>query len=95
MQSTALSLPIAPYTDKAGKGMSQGAAEQLLASSGRYIGPGGGTAFRDGDVYLYAFHYYDGQANGASKLQIRPISFSLGGPSTSAREATYGQAPRA
>jgi hypothetical protein len=27
-------------------------------------------------VYLYVFHYYDGQANGASKLQIRPISFS-------------------
>jgi len=65
-----------PYVDKAGQGMSQGAAEQLLASSGRYVGPGGGTAFRDGDVYLYAFHYYDGQANGASKLQVRPISFS-------------------
>jgi arabinan endo-1,5-alpha-L-arabinosidase len=65
-----------PYVDKAGKGMSQGAAEELLASSGRYIGPGGGTAFRNGDGYLYAFHYYDGQANGASKLQIRPITFT-------------------
>jgi arabinan endo-1,5-alpha-L-arabinosidase len=64
-----------PYTDKAGADMMTGAAEQLLATSGRYIGPGGGTAWRNGDSYLYAYHYYDGQANGASKLQIRPINF--------------------
>ncbi len=64
-----------PYSDKAGNGMLDGAAEQLLASSGRYIGPGGGTAWRDGNAYLYAYHYYDGDANGASKLQIRPITF--------------------
>jgi arabinan endo-1,5-alpha-L-arabinosidase len=75
-----------PYSDKAGTGMLQGAAEQLLASSGRYIGPGGGTAFRDGVSYLYAFHYYDGNDNGNSKLQIRPINWdandwpTLGGP---------------
>jgi arabinan endo-1,5-alpha-L-arabinosidase len=64
-----------PYTDKAGADMMTGAAEQLLATSGRYIGPGGGTAWKDGDTYLYAFHYYDGDANGASKLQVRPIEF--------------------
>ena len=64
-----------PYTDKAGKDMMQGAAEQLLASAGRYIGPGGGTAWRDGSTYLYVFHYYDGDDSGNSKLQIRPIVF--------------------
>jgi len=64
-----------PYSDKAGGAMTQGAAEQLLATSGRYIGPGGGTAFRDGDNYLYVFHYYDGQDNGVSKLQIRPVTW--------------------
>ncbi len=64
-----------PYTDKAGKNMTSGAAEQLLASSGRYIGPGGGTAWKNGDSYLYAYHYYDGDDNGASKLAIRPITF--------------------
>jgi len=64
-----------PYTDKAGKNMTSGAAEQLLASSGRYIGPGGGTACKDGDNYLYVYHYYDGDDNGASKLAIRPIAF--------------------
>jgi arabinan endo-1,5-alpha-L-arabinosidase len=64
-----------PYSDKAGADMMTGAAEQLLASSGRYIGPGGGTAWRDGDAYLYAYHYYDGDDNGVSKLQVRPITF--------------------
>lgn len=64
-----------PYTDKAGTDMMQGAAEQLLATSGRYIGPGGGTAWKDGSRYLYVYHYYDGQANGASKLEVRPITF--------------------
>jgi len=64
-----------PYTDKAGTDMMQGAAEQLLATSGRYIGPGGGTAWKDGNTYLYVYHYYDGDDNGAAKLQVRPITF--------------------
>ena len=55
--------------------MMQGGAELLLSTSGRYIGPGGGTAWKDGNNYIYVYHYYDGQANGASKLQIRPINF--------------------
>lgn len=65
-----------PYTDKAGASMTKGAAEELLESSGRYIGPGGGTAFKNGSDYYYAFHYYDGDNNGASKLQIRPITWT-------------------
>ena len=64
-----------PYTDKTGTSMAKGAAEEMLASTGRYIGPGGGTAFRNGEGYYYAFHYYDGDNNGNSKLQIRPIDF--------------------
>ncbi len=64
-----------PYTNKAGTAMTKGAAEELLATSGRTIGPGGGTVFKNGDGYYYAFHYYDGNDNGASKLQIRPVTF--------------------
>jgi len=75
-----------PYLDKAGAAMTSGAAELVLASAGRYIGPGGGTAFRNGTSYLYAFHYYDAMDSGASKLSIRPIHWdssdwpSLGEP---------------
>ncbi|HEX2673322.1 MAG TPA: arabinan endo-1,5-alpha-L-arabinosidase [Polyangiaceae bacterium] len=64
-----------PYTDADGKAMLDGNAVQLLAKSGRYIGPGGGTAFRDGEQYFYAYHYYDGQMNGASELMLRPITW--------------------
>jgi len=64
-----------PYSDANGKAMLQGNALQLLAKDGRYIGPGGGTAFRDGDQYFYAYHYYDGQMNGASELMLRPIEW--------------------
>jgi arabinan endo-1,5-alpha-L-arabinosidase len=64
-----------PYTDRSGADMMNGAAEQLLATSGRYIGPGGGTAFAQGAGYLYVYHYYDGDDGGASKLQVRPVTF--------------------
>lgn len=65
-----------PYTDSTGRAMLQSGGDQLIATAGRYIGPGGGTAWRNGDTYLYSFHYYDGMANGASKLQIRPINWT-------------------
>jgi len=65
-----------PYTDSKGVAMMQSGGDQLIATSGRYIGPGGGTAWLDGETYLYVFHYYDGMANGASKLQIRPINWT-------------------
>jgi arabinan endo-1,5-alpha-L-arabinosidase len=66
-----------PYTDRLGGDMLDGNAEQLLVSSGRYIGPGGGTAFQDGDCYYYVYHYYDGQANGAPMLEMRPIDWTV------------------
>ena len=64
-----------PYADSTGKAMTNSGGDQLIATDGRYIGPGGGTAWKDGDNYLYVYHYYDGMANGASKLLIRPITF--------------------
>ncbi|HEY3254202.1 MAG TPA: arabinan endo-1,5-alpha-L-arabinosidase, partial [Polyangiaceae bacterium] len=73
-----------PYTDENGKAMLQGNALQLLAKDGRYIGPGGGTAFRDGNQYFYAYHYYDGQMNGASELMLRPIDWKNDWPELAA-----------
>lgn len=67
---------IGPYLDRTGGSMLDGKAEQLLAKDGRYIGPGGGTAFRDGGSYYYVYHYYDGQANGASFAMLRPITWT-------------------
>ena len=62
-----------PYADSTGKAMMQSGGDQLIATQGRYIGPGGGTAWKDGDNYLYAYHYYDGMTtNGASKATDPP-----------------------
>ncbi|APR80536.1 Arabinan endo-1,5-alpha-L-arabinosidase [Minicystis rosea] len=62
-----------PYVDRLGSDMLAGGAEGLLSSSGRYIGPGGGTAFIDGDCAYYVHHYYDGDQSGAPRLAMRPI----------------------
>jgi arabinan endo-1,5-alpha-L-arabinosidase len=64
-----------PYADDQGRAMTSGNAVQLLASKGRFIGPGGGTAFTDGSLYYYVHHYYDGQANGKAELSLRPMHF--------------------
>jgi arabinan endo-1,5-alpha-L-arabinosidase len=65
-----------PYADSTGLAMLKGGGDTLVATSGRYIGPGGGTAWKDGDTYLYAYHYYDGDNNGDSELEVRPITFT-------------------
>jgi arabinan endo-1,5-alpha-L-arabinosidase len=65
-----------PYTNRAGAAMSKGNAETMLTTDGRYIGPGGGTAFRDGNLYYYVYHYYDGDANGNPYLMMRPIQWT-------------------
>jgi beta-xylosidase len=75
-----------PYTAQNGTAMMSGGATQLLATNGNEIGPGGGDV--SSLPGYYAYHFYDGAANGASKLQIRPISYSndwpvLGAPITS------------
>src|SRR6185295_1668224 len=67
-----------PYTAQNGTAMMSGGATQLLARNGNEIGPGGGDA--NGLPGFFAYHFYDGAANGAARLNIRPISFSNGWP---------------
>jgi beta-xylosidase len=67
-----------PYADQSGVAMMSGGATQLLATNGNEIGPGGGDV--SSLPGYYAYHFYDGAANGASKLQIRPITYSNGWP---------------
>lgn len=74
-----------PYTAQNGSAMLSGGATQLLASNGNEIGPGGGDA--NSLPGYFAYHFYDGAANGAAKLNIRPISYAndwpvLGAPIT-------------
>ena len=66
-----------PYLDKNGINMLNGGGSQVLATNGSEIGPGGEDVFGSGNL---AYHFYDGNDNGAPKLAIRPLSFSNGWP---------------
>ena len=68
-----------PYRDKDGKAMLEGGGSLLLATTGRFIGPGGQEALKTAKGDMLAYHYYDGDAAGASKLQLSPILWSADG----------------
>jgi arabinan endo-1,5-alpha-L-arabinosidase len=68
-----------PYLDKDGKAMREGGGSLLLASTGRFIGPGGEEPVKTGHGDMLAYHYYDGDEGGVAKLQLSPLSWSSDG----------------
>ncbi len=68
-----------PYRDKDGKAMLEGGGSLVLATTGRFIGPGGQEAVKTSKGDMLAYHYYDGDAFGASKLQFSPILWNADG----------------
>lgn len=69
-----------PYVDQNGVAMNDGGGTRILSGYGTKIAAGGGDVFADGDQLKFAYHYYDGSANGRETLDIRPLSFSDGWP---------------
>ena len=63
-----------PYQDKDGRAMLEGGGSLMLATAGRFIGPGGQEAVKTSKGDWLAYHYYDGDGAGASKLSFRPSS---------------------
>ena len=61
-----------PYVDRDGRALLDGGGTTLLGSSGDRIGPGGQSV--SGGVVAY--HYYDGTAGGASRLGLRPLTWT-------------------
>jgi len=68
-----------PYLDRDGTPMLDGGGTELLASTGRYVGPGGQEVVDVDDSPWLAFHYYDGDAGGMPKLQLAPLAWSADG----------------
>ncbi len=64
-----------PYLDREGKSMNDGGGTPVLATRGRWHGPGGNSVMRDGHKDLLIYHSYDGQQNGAPMLRIDPITW--------------------
>ena len=65
-----------PYLDRDGKDMRQGGGSLLLATAGRFIGPGGQEAVKTSKGDMIAYHYYDGDAGGVAKLQFSPLDWT-------------------
>jgi arabinan endo-1,5-alpha-L-arabinosidase len=68
-----------PYRDKDGKAMLEGGGSLVLATTGRFIGPGGQEAVKTTKGDMLAYHYYDGADAGAPKLQVSPILWTTDG----------------
>jgi arabinan endo-1,5-alpha-L-arabinosidase len=68
-----------PYRDRDGKAMLMGGGSVVMATTGRVIGPGGQEAVKTSTGDLLVYHYYDGDAAGAAKLQLSPILWTADG----------------
>ena len=68
-----------PYTDREGVPMSKGGGTQLQATNGRFVGPGGQEAYRDGATNRLVYHYYDGDLGGTPQLQTAQLGWDAAG----------------
>jgi arabinan endo-1,5-alpha-L-arabinosidase len=68
-----------PYLDKNRKDMLLGGGTLVAGTDGPLIGPGQAGIFEENGKAWFSCHFYDGTANGASKLSIRPLTWSEDG----------------
>lgn len=68
-----------PYLDKEGKDLLLGGGTPFAATEGQFIGPGQVGIFEQDGKFLLTTHFYDGTANGMSRLSIRPLTWSADG----------------
>jgi arabinan endo-1,5-alpha-L-arabinosidase len=68
-----------PYVDKDGKDLLEGGGTRFLETDGAMIGPGHAGIWKEGDRYLFSFHFYDGTRRGASTYAIRPMRWGQDG----------------
>jgi arabinan endo-1,5-alpha-L-arabinosidase len=68
-----------PYLDKDGVDLLLGGGTAVALTDGPLIGPGQPGIFEENGKYWFSCHFYDGMAGGASKLSIRPLTWSADG----------------
>ncbi|MGP4038453.1 arabinan endo-1,5-alpha-L-arabinosidase [Gracilibacillus sp. D59] len=69
-----------PYLDSEGQELLQGGGDVILDSSGNQIGPGGQDIIKKDSAYYMVHHYYDGDANGIIRMQIRKTNWTNNWP---------------
>ncbi|BCU79487.1 arabinan endo-1,5-alpha-L-arabinosidase [Luteolibacter sp. LG18] len=68
-----------PYLDKDGREMTTGGGTLFLGTEKPFIGPGHFATIEGYPGTRFSFHYYDGNANGFSKLGIRELEWTEDG----------------
>jgi arabinan endo-1,5-alpha-L-arabinosidase len=68
-----------PYIDREGRPLLEGGGSLLLGSTGRFIGPGGQETRDTAHGPMLAYHFYDGDDLGKSKLQYSPVKWTSDG----------------
>ena len=72
-----------PYADYDGKPLMDGYGQVVLHAkldpTGRWRGPGGGTAFHDGVHDYFVYHAYDARNGGVPTLRIAPLGWTADG----------------
>lgn len=72
--------PTGPFVaGSRGGTMVSGAGELFLDTEGSFIGPGHMSIFSQGGADFFAYHYYDGDDFGRSKLNIRYLHWTTDG----------------
>jgi beta-xylosidase len=62
-----------PFVDRDGVSLQNGGGTLVLATEGNFIGPGHAAIFTDEGIDWFGYHYYDGNAGGASRYNHRTI----------------------
>lgn len=71
--------PTGPFRDRNGVNLIQRGGHVFLESTGRFVGPGHGGVYREGDNFWVTFHYYDGLDQGAPKLGMARLEWTADG----------------
>lgn len=68
-----------PYVDANGVKMTRGGGSLVLAGVGRVRGPGHNAILTEGERQYLVHHFYDMEANGRPRMQIRPLTWKEDG----------------
>ncbi|WP_129667638.1 arabinan endo-1,5-alpha-L-arabinosidase [Phytoactinopolyspora endophytica] len=72
-----------PYVDRDGVPLLEGGGTVILSSHGNQIGPGGQDVLFERGLHYLVHHYYDGDADGVIRMQIRSMEWEDGWPNFS------------
>lgn len=64
------------YVDRDGKDLNNGGGTILMQRYSRYVGPGGGEAFKDLNRIRFVHHYYDLNGDKYNHIHIRDVVFT-------------------